>query len=232
MIEYKDYKLKKKEKETELIYTLEFEPLDFQVPLYSPGQFFMIKINNLETKPNFRPYSALLPYQKNKLAFGIKKHGIFSSALVDLQIGQNVQIAGPYGQFLFDENVKYSIFLAGGIGITPFVCMLKNLENKIDEQKKAYLFYSNKTKEDIAYKNLLDEIAANNPSIKIIYTLTQIFEDKFEKGRINIEMIQKYSPQWKEAKYYLCGTKEFVLQLSKMLIENNINPNNIKTEKW
>ncbi|MCX8163114.1 MAG: FAD-dependent oxidoreductase [Candidatus Micrarchaeota archaeon] len=231
MIEYKKYILKNKIRETEDVYTLEFETAGFEVPFYKAGQFFMIKIDQSQLKPNFRPYSALLPYQKERISFGIKKHAQFSAALIDLQIGQSINIAGPYGEFLFDEKEDCSVFLAGGIGITPFVCMLKELEQK-NYQKMVYLFYSNKTEKDIAYKNLLDLIEKKNKFLKIIYTLSQEQKENFENGRINIEMIKKYNKNWKDSKYYLCGGKEFVAQLSELLIKNEIKQEKIKTEKW
>ncbi|MFN3910068.1 MAG: ferredoxin--NADP reductase [Candidatus Anstonellaceae archaeon] len=231
MIEYKDYQLVNKLEETEDIYTLTFKPLVGQIPYFKAGQFFMIKIEELEAKPNFRPYSALFPYSENNLSFGIKKHGVFSSALLGLKENENVKIAGPYGQFLFDESMLLSVFIAGGIGITPFICMLKELESK-QYKNKVYLFYSNKSKKEIAYKNLLDEIKKKNEFFEVVYTLTQENLKEFENGRINIEMIKKHLNEWEEAKYYICGGKEFAQQLSLMLENNGIKKEKIVLEKW
>lgn len=230
MIEYKKYQLIEKTKEKDNVYTLIFTPIEGEVPYFRAGQFFMIKIDELEAKPNFRPYSSLMPYTKDRLFFGIKKHGVFSSALIKIKENGFVKIAGPYGQFLFDETFSESVFIAGGIGITPFVCILKELEQK-KYNKKIYLFYSNKTKEDICYKKLLDEVQQKG-FVKIIYTLTQEDLEGFEKGRINFEMIKKYIKDFQKAKYYICGGKEFCQELSKMLENNSIKKENIILEKW
>jgi ferredoxin-NADP reductase len=166
---YKEFKLKQKIKQTNDVWTLVFEPVNGEVNEYKAGQFFLIKLDDADLKPNFKPYSALFPYTPKELSFGIKLHGAFSSKLINLNIGQVVQIDGPYGSFFIKnidiENVNNIVFIAGGIGITPLLCMMIDLiQNNIN--KKIYLFYSNKTLEDIAYKEKIDQLEKSTKILK------------------------------------------------------------------
>jgi len=77
------------------------------------------------------------------------------------------------GDFVLPRNKrKKLVFIAGGIGITPFRSMIKYLIDK-KEKRDIVLFYSNKKEEDIVYKNIFDE-ASKSLNLKIIYTLTNL----------------------------------------------------------
>ena len=229
--EFKSYVLEKKEKETADIYTFIFKPKVGEVNNFLPGQFFLIKLNS-SIKPNFKPYSAFLPYEPDKLGFGIKIQGQFSRAILELKEGQEVSIAGPFGKFLFNKG-EDAVFLAGGIGITPFFCMISSLLRE-NYQKKLYLFYSNKTLADVAYKSRLDELAAKNKTLKIIYVITreQTNLEGFETRRIDFEMIKKYVDQPFNTHYYICGSEEFLNGLKNLLEKNSITKEKISFESW
>lgn len=65
-----------------------------------------------------------------KMRFGIKALGHYTSRLGDsIAVGQRVQVEGPYGQFHFDHTARRQVWIAGGIGITPFLARLENLDN-------------------------------------------------------------------------------------------------------
>jgi len=229
-MDFKSFLLEKKEKETADIYSFFFRPKEGDVNNFLPGQFFLIKLNNPNLRPNFKPYSALLPYNPKTLGFGIKIQGQFSRALFELKEGQEVFIAGPFGKFLFKEG-EDGVFLAGGIGITPFFCMIASLLLK-NYSKKLYLFYSNRVLADVAYKSRLDELAAKNENLKIIYVLTREQKEGFENKRIDFEMIKKYVENPFSPNYYICGSEEFLNGTKSLLEKNSIPKEKISFESW
>jgi ferredoxin-NADP reductase len=91
----------------------------------------------------------------------------FKTALLGLQPGDEVEADGPEGSFVLQDPSRNYIFIAGGIGITPFRSIL--VESATNGQKlNVRLLYPNRT-EEIAFRSELDKLAADNPGLKIEY---------------------------------------------------------------
>ena len=137
------------------------------------------------------------------------------------------------GDFVLPKNTnKKLVFILGGIGITPFRSIAKYL---LDNNKKipAVVFYSNKSKSDIVYKDLLDEIESKL-GVKIIYNLTDLEnipkDWKGEKGRLSKDLIKKYVSDYKERIFYLSGPHAMVSGFEEVLYEMGVKPTNIKKD--
>lgn len=222
--------------ESESVYTFEFEPENEKVFSYKAGQFAILKNIHVpaEIKHNFRSYSILHPFDGRKICFGIKIKGEFTSSIRDLEVGSGVEISGPFGLFLLPENAceKY-VFLAGGVGITPLLCMIEGLLQK-GAKEKIYLFYSNKQAGDIAYKKLLDENASKHPNFKVVYSITRecLPDIECERERVNIGMIRKYCKEIEGAQFFICGSKEFAEALGAQLLGAGVEKERVHCEKW
>ena len=130
-----------------------------------------------------------------------------------------------------DMRQKY-VFIAGGIGITPFRSIIKNLTDT-NQKRPIIMLYANKTPQDVVYKNIFDE-AEKKLGIKTVYTLTQNPENAVgwtgEKGRINEQMIQDKVPDYKERLYYVSGPKSMIDSFEKVLHNLGIPNSQIKTD--
>lgn len=164
----------------------------------------------------------------------VKKMGNFTTKLHQLKEGDRLSLTEPKGEALnFDESVKDDVvFIAGGSGITPFMSALryavaKKLKNDI------ILLFSNRTKNDIIYREELEEINKLS-NITVINTLSdQIPEDWHgEKGRIDKDMIEKYVDNPKEKLWYVCAPPPMVKAMKAILEDMNIPKDNWRIEDW
>src|SRR5262249_57000344 len=95
-------------------------------------------------------------------------------ALKTMPLGTEVRIVGPFGSLTLHQNTaRQAVFLAGGIGITPFRSMLwQAAEQKLPHH--ILLFYSNRRPEDAAFLEELEELEQENPNYKFIGTITDM----------------------------------------------------------
>lgn len=141
----------------------------------------------------------------------------FKEKLFALPIGKNIEISYLEGDFTVKDSSKELVFIAGGIGITPFRSILKQL----DHDKKPInvaLLYANRD-QNIVFKDELEEIAIKNPNFKINYI--------FSPEHIDENKIKEIT-DYKNKIYYVSGPEPMVEDLIKMLKEMEISEENIK----
>ncbi len=228
--------LKKKIKEAVGVITLRFFPLK-QEGFFSfqPGQYVVVRfLNNFLNTPG-KAYTITSPPGEKFIAITVKRLGKFSNALCDLRIGDRVKIIGPYGHFFPRDKMKNIVFLAGGIGVTPFFNIIKSFSKEKKMDKETTLFYSNKTKNDIAFFKELNKLSKKWNGLKIVYILTR--EKKThplikEFRRIDIKMLKKYLKRIGDYYYFICGSTDFVDYLWKELKTTGIKENHLITETF
>ncbi len=140
------------------------------------------------------------------------------------------QIAGDF-TLLRDPQAKL-VFIAGGIGITPFRSMLKYLLDT-HQRRDIILFYTNRTVDEIAYRDVL-QLAQTKLGVKIFYTLTDrttlLRNWNGFVGRINEHMLVQVMPDYAERIYYLAGPPEMVRAHEASLKTLNIKGSQIKKD--
>lgn len=208
--------------------------------VYRAGQFgdFTI-INPIETdaEGNTRTFSLVSSPEENYITIATRmRDTAFKRNLKKFTPGTEIIFDAPMGIFTLDKNPERpAIFLAGGIGITPFRSIISDATEKKLEQK-IYLFYSNKKPEDAPYLEELNSLEKLNPNFKMIAVMTQTVssqtEWKGETGHINIELLNKYTANIINPIYYLAGPIGMVQALHKMLEDSGIAKRDIKIEEF
>ncbi|MBS3114972.1 xylene monooxygenase [Candidatus Woesearchaeota archaeon] len=201
---------------------------------YKPGQYMMMELDvDDPEKGNTRPLSIASSPTEDFLLFSTKiSQSLFKQKYNSLRIGNKVKLKGPMGVFVLKEDAKEIIFLGGGIGITPFRDMIKYASDK-KLPVKITLIYSNKTPDDIVYKDEWNVFERENPNFKVIHTITQEGTDwQGRTGRIDEAMIREFSSDINNTIYYICGPLGMVDSLSNLLKTMNIPLQNIKIEKF
>ena len=196
-------------------------------------------INPTETDPegNKRTFSFVSVPEDAEIVFATRmRDTAFKRSLKNLAEGTEVEMDGPYGDMtLHSRSEKPAVFLAGGIGITPFHSMVKEAAVK-QLPHKIFLFYSNRRPEDAAFLNELVDLEKQNPNYKFIGTMTDTSKSSQtwngETGYITAEMIKKYIPDINSPIYYLAGPPAMVAAMRKMLNEAGIVDDDIKTEEF
>ena len=228
--------LKDKINKTNDVMTLKFFPIEGGILPFISGQFVNVYFLDDRCGGQGKPYSISSIPDDDFLNITVKKIGKFSGALHDLKIGEKVKISEPQGYFYPENQMKNIVFLAGGIGITPFYSIIKNFFNKkID--KNIVLFYSNKTRDDAVFLNELKDLANNWSNFKIINVFTREKTEmsgvkNMETERIEVNMLKKYLKTLDGNYYFICGSIGFVRDLWKELKESNVQEDFIRVESF
>lgn len=205
---------------------------------FKAGQYLEWTLPILKTdgRGNRRYFTIASSPTENVLRLGIKLNNPTSSFkryLKGLTKNSLITAGSLSGDFTLDHAKKNTlVFIAGGIGITPFVSLLKALHDTKDT-REIILFYSNKTYEEIAYQKFLGEIS-QQINLKVIYVLTELekIPQNFngEKGRINQKTIEKYVKNIANADFYLSGPISMVNGYKKILKTLGVRGKSIITD--
>jgi len=208
----------------------EFEPGQFaSFTLFHPGEPDM--------SANTRTLSiASAPHERSLMVAMRVRPTDFKRTLCSSPIGAELLLKGPYGQMTLPKNAsRPTVFLAGGIGITPFRSLIWNAA-KAKSPRKILLFYSVRVPEEAAFLEELQEMERLNEHYKMVCTVTQ--PDKAaapwqgEKGRLSIEMLSKWIPDLNVPIYYVAGPPAMVSGVREMLIGGGISEEDIRAEEF
>jgi ferredoxin-NADP reductase len=160
----------------------------------------------------------------------------FKRTLNALPVGTEVLLQGPYGSLtLSRNNTRPAVFMAGGIGITPFRSLIWSAAESLSP-RKMFLFYSVRVPEEAAFLEELREMERYNGHYKLICTVTQPEKARRpwqgETGRISAEMLSKWIPDLKVPMYYAAGPSGMVTGVRQMLIAAGISEEDIRAEEF
>ncbi|MUG47679.1 FAD-dependent oxidoreductase [Paenibacillus woosongensis] len=192
---------------------------------WKAGQYGLFSITHKSVKNGTRPFSVSSAPTENAVRITTligKQPSEFKKALLELTPGMKVTMRGPVGPFyLKDENP--ALFIVGGIGITPFRSILKQIDSTPKEVgKPVHLLYMNGNREYL-FKGELDEMA-NRTSISLTYLDSR---DELHQE------INKFSSLYKNSgKYYIAGPKSMVEAVSNYLLNNQVSKQNIKKDAF
>lgn len=208
----------------ELDFSLD-KPMEFQ-----PGQYVSITFPGM--KP--APFSiASSPVDVNNIALGIEIIGKVTTKLSEMRPGEIVPMKGPFGNFTLPAQQRKVCFLAGGIGITPFISMCRWIRDTSPD-KHAVLFYSCKSKDQFMWLPELEDMHKNHDAIKVVLTCTREEPEGWSHsmGRINEEMIRKELPDYMDYLFYTCGPPGLINAMFSLMEGMGVPKENIKREAW
>lgn len=145
----------------------------------------------------------------------------FKKDLQNFKIEDTLEAQGPGGDFIVEEVEKEHVFIAGGIGITPFRAIIKDLDLK-NAPINITLLYANKIPE-VAFKNEFEEIAKRHPEFKINYAI--------DTQRIDEEFIRNTISDLRSPIYYVSGPEPMVEAIEKMLYEMGVPESEDKVKR-
>jgi len=176
------------------------------------------------------------PFDEELLVTTRMRDSVFKQALSILPIGSGVKIEGPMGSFrLHNNTARPAVFLAGGIGIAPFLSMLSHATGK-KLRHPIVLFYANRYLEDAAFMNLLWQLERANPRFRFVPTLTRWDKNyrgwKGETGHISAEMLVTQVGIARGPIYYIAGPPTMVAATRRTLSEAGVDEDDIRTEEF
>ncbi|MDD2688729.1 MAG: FAD-dependent oxidoreductase [Candidatus Omnitrophica bacterium] len=207
-----------------------------QKALFLPGQFLRVILDedNRENKLMNKYLSMSSSPDKDYIEVTKRiSSSEFSKALLDLRPNEEILVEIPMGNCVFRDEYKKIGFLIGGIGITPVISIIEYIvEKKTDTD--AYLFYSNRTDEDIAFKKELDHWQGINKNIKVFYTVTdcQPKDKTCTFGFIDKELLTGKASDLTERILFIFGPPKMVDTMCNISLELDCKKQNIKTERF
>lgn len=205
---------------------------------FKPGQYmeWTMPLKRGDSRGNRRFLTlASSPTEKN-LLLGVKFYpdpSRFKQELGDMDIGGEIIGGQLSGDFVLPESrEKKLVFVAGGIGITPFRSMLKYLIDR-NEKRPIVTLYSNRQFNEIVYTDVLEE-ARQKLGINTFYALTdlkQIPEGwQGQKGHFNPGFVARAVPDFKEREFYISGSHNMVTGFKELLLGLGVHRIQIKTD--
>lgn len=189
---------------------------------YQSGQFAFIKFKNKTLSSESHPFSIASSSNFRELKVFIKKLGDFTAQLDELKVGDKVEVEGPYGMFANTSTNKDQVWIAGGIGITPFISMSGNLS----QNKKVFLIFSAQEETDFIAKEKFEELASSNKNFKCIFWNSQ------KKGYLTLKDVEKFVGDLKEKEFFICGPSKLKESIITSLVKNKIKRKDIHEEAF
>jgi ferredoxin-NADP reductase len=216
---------------------------DFEKPSqfdFKPGQSADLTLSNppeTDAEGNTRTFSiASCPFE-NQLMFATRmRDTAFKRSLKKVPLGTEVKIAPPMGFFTLHKNsAKPAVFLAGGIGITPFLSIVRQADHD-RLQRELHLFCSNRRPEDTPFLDTLQLLEKSNPNFQLVCTMTEMPQSKREwkgeTGLINQGMLSRHLTNLQGPIYYVAGPPAMVAGMRKMLVAAGVDEDDIRTEDF
>ena len=196
---------------------------------YKPGQFVFIRFLRTgipELPAEWHPFSISSAPGDAMLEITTISLGDYSSKLAKLNPNTMAEIEGAYGKFTYYNYDNFNqIWIAGGIGITPFISMAKSLPAtgfSID------LYYSVKTESELVDWDSLAQIAKNaNGSFRLI----PFIADK-QQGFLSVDFIRQYSGSFENKEVFICGPPPMMKSLKNQFIKVGVKKSKIHSEEF
>lgn len=207
---------------------------------YQPGQYmeWTLPHGNIDDRGNRRYFTLASSPTEPTLRLGIKFYEPSSSykkAMIDMTEQTEIVAAQVAGDFVMPRSKKRKlVFIAGGIGVTPFRSMVKYLVDT-NEQRDVKVLYAANTLQDLAYIDIFEQ-ARKQLGAATTYVLakpdsnTQIPQQYWRQGYVDAEAIRATVPDYRERTFYISGSHQMVVAVQNALISIGVSRRNIKTD--
>jgi propane monooxygenase reductase subunit len=195
------------------------------------GQYVDINIPGTDEHRSFS--MANMPSDDGRLEFMIKHYpgGRFSSLLADggLQVGDELQVKGPYGVFTLRETERPLVFIGGGAGMAPILSLLRLMADR-GVSRPAVYYYGAREEQDLFHLEELRELAAALPGFRFVPALSHA-EWEGETGLIT-DVVDRCEQDLAEVDAYLCGPPPMVDAATELLLRRGTDEARIHFDKF
>lgn len=208
---------------------------------FKAGQHYDVRLTAPDGYQAQRSYSlASSPGDTNLIEIAIEliDDGEVSSYFHDsVEPGEMIEVRGPIGgHFTWEpSHTKSSIFVAGGSGIAPIISMLRH-RFTVNNNAPALLLFSVRTEDDILYREELERMSDNDPSLHVVTTITRgTSKDwigntrRIDQGMIDSALV---NTGVKPESAYVCGGSGFVESIADILLDTRLDFNQIHIERF
>lgn len=200
---------------------------------FKPGQFCFLRLNKEDLYARHPFTISSLPGEK-RISFTVKLFGRFTKALKELQKGEEVIVDGPFGNFLIKDKTRDLVFIAGGVGITPFASMIKDKVFRKEINQSVTLLYGSRNRDGIIFKDYFDSLKQSWLSVVNVLSADKndSVPQSYETGYINEAIIKKYVKNIDDSVFYICGPESMKSSVVNILKKLSVKRKNIIIEDF
>ncbi len=203
----KPYTVSEVRKERGDTWSLVMQPVGHDGFEFRPGQFGWLTVYGSPFKITAHPFSfsssAAAPGGRVEMA--IRELGDFTNDIDKVPVGCRVYVDGPYGAFTIGNPADMHVLIAGGVGITPMMSMIRTLADRRDK-RPVVLLYGSKDWESITFREELEALKARL-DLTVVHVLEKPSDDwTGERGFITADVLARHlPPPYAEHEYFICG---------------------------
>jgi len=201
---------------------------------FSPGQFGWLTLWGSPFKITGHPFSfsSSSEVTDGSVEMSIRNLGDFTSRIHKVPVGQRIYLDGPYGAFTIGNPADMHVLIAGGVGITPMISMLRTLADRNDP-RPAILLYGSKDWESITFREELEDLKARL-NLTVVHVLRNPPADwTGEKGFITPEVFKRHIPQpYADHEYFICGPTRLMDIIEEALSDMNVPISKYHSERY
>jgi Na+-transporting NADH:ubiquinone oxidoreductase subunit F len=206
---------------------------------YIPGQYIQLltPVYEKSSEEVYRAYSVSSdPVDKNAIELIIRlvPGGICTTYCFEyLNVGDQVKINGPYGDFHLSDTEAPIVFIAGGSGMAPVKCILHHMRNTGNKRKAIYYFGANAVKE-LFLIDLMHGFESDLADFKFVPVVAEPEPDENWQGQTGLvtQAVKRDLKDPQECEVYLCGSPGMIDAAIKVLLELGVNEDRIFYDKF
>lgn len=198
---------------------------------YQAGQNALFTLPSVGENRTFTIASA--PHEPHLTIATRMRDSAFKRVLKAAVPGLEIEIDGPAGMMvLHDDAARPAVFLAGGIGITPFLSMVRDAAHRKLPQR-IVLFYANRRPQDAAFLDELRALEKRNPNYRMVAAFSEPPADwKGETGFIRRDLLARHLPDLRAPVYYFAGPPAMAMGMQTMLGEIGVPDADMRSEEF
>lgn len=231
------YQVTEVRQESHNVWTLKFAPPAGQPRFdFVPGQFQFVTLLRGRGLPQEEHHFTISssPAQPGWHTSTIKASGDFTATIGQTRPGDLAAIQAPFGRFSSVHHPEYKqlVFIAGGIGITPFMSNLRHMR-EVEADRRVLLVWANATRADIFWEEELAAMAGGSrPELRVVHVLSRPEADwPGERGRLDRKALQRLAGEWLAASmFFVCCPPAMTKSLLQALKELGVPPERISLE--
>lgn len=200
-------------------------------PPFIAGQYLTVRLPNFEPAEG-KSYSISSGVHEDLVRLTVKEMGAFSKSLTALRSGDTLHTSAPYGFFYPERTPERDlIFIAGGIGITPYISIMNTYCHQ-NYAGRISLFYSNQTLAQTIFKSDLDTLCHTHQNVTVIYHITRepLTDTLYRMGRLSGNIICEGIQHPQTSDFFISGSIDFTKTMWKGLRNAGIKDAQLYTE--
>lgn len=175
------------------------------------------------------------PHESELVIATRMRDSAFKNALGNLPLGSSFQVDGPFGTLtLHKDAARPAVLIAGGIGITPFISMLRQAARE-PARRRITLLYSNKRPEDGAFLAELQQLAQDE-QVRLVATMTQMCRSARawtgETRRIDEALLRSVQKPGEAPVWYVAGPPAMVRSVQASLAAAGVDEDDVRVEEF